>query len=88
MVYHRPIMRTTVDTPDHLLAEAKQLAAKRHPPLTRLLGDSLRLYLSEQRLRRAQIGLLPLPLLRDPVSVNGGPPLQRLFDLRPTSALP
>jgi hypothetical protein len=55
-VYHHRIMRTTVDIPEHLLVEAKQLAAERHLPLTRLFEDSLRLYLGEQRLRRAQTG--------------------------------
>ena len=51
MVYHHHVMRTTVDIPDHLLAEAEQLAAEGHLPLTRLLEDSLRFYLSEQRMR-------------------------------------
>lgn len=71
IVYHHRIMRTTVDIPDHLLFEAKQLAAERHLPLTRLFEDSLRLYLGEQRLRRAQTVPEPLPLLRDPVLVAG-----------------
>ncbi len=44
-MYHHRIMRTTIDIPDHLLVEAKQLAAERHLPLTRLFEDSLRLYL-------------------------------------------
>jgi hypothetical protein len=64
-------MRTTIDVPDHLLAEAKQLAAERRLPLTRLFEDSLRFYLSEQRLRQAQGVPPPLPLLRDPVPVTG-----------------
>jgi hypothetical protein len=70
-VYHHHIMRTTVDIPDHLLVEAKQLAAERHIPLTRLFEDSLRLYLGEQRLRQAQDAPVPLPLLRDPAPVAG-----------------
>lgn len=61
-------MRTTVDIPDHLLSEAKQLAA------------SLRLYLGEQRLQRAQDPPAPLPLLRDPAPVAG-------IDLDDTSLL-
>jgi len=73
-------MRTTVDIPDHLLSEAKQLAAERHLPLTRLFEDSLRLYLGEQRLRRVQDAPSPLPLLRDPVPVAG-------IDLDDTSLL-
>jgi hypothetical protein len=64
-------MRTTVDIPEHLLVEAKQLAAERHLSLTRLFEDSLRLYLGEQRLRRVQVGPAPLPILRDPVPVEG-----------------
>lgn len=79
-VYHHRIMRTTVDIPDHLLVEAKQLAAEQHVPLTRLFEDSLRLYLGEQRLRRAQDAPAPLPLLRDPVPVAG-------VDLNDTSRL-
>jgi hypothetical protein len=80
VMYHPPIMRTTIDIPDHLLVEAKQLAAERHLPLTRLFEDSLRLYLGEQRLRRAQVEPSPLPLLRDPVPVAG-------IDLDDTSRL-
>lgn len=71
MMYRQHIMRTTIDIPDHLFVEAKQLAAERHLPLTRLFEDSLRLYLGEQRLRRAQAEPAPLPLLRDPVPVAG-----------------
>jgi hypothetical protein len=66
--------------PEHLLVEAKQLAAERHLSLTRLFEDSLRLYLGEQRLRRTQTGPEPLPLLRDPVPVEG-------IDLKDTSRL-
>jgi hypothetical protein len=73
-------MRTTVDIPDHLFSEAKQLAAERHLPLTRLFEDSLRLYLGEQRLRHAQDAPGPLPLLRDPAPVAG-------IDLDDTSLL-
>ena len=70
-MYHHCVMRTTIDIPDHLLVEAEQLAAERHLPLTRLFEDSLRLYLGEQRLRRAPTAPAPLPLLRDPVPVAG-----------------
>lgn len=64
-------MRTTIDLPEHLLVEAKHLAAERHLPLTRLFEDSLRLYLGQQRLRRAQVEPAPLPLFCDPVPVEG-----------------
>lgn len=45
-------MRTTIDIPDHLLVEAKQLAAKQHRPLTVLVSESLRAYLAEQRMQK------------------------------------
>lgn len=80
MVYLYYVMRTTVDIPEHLLVEAKQLAAERHLPLARLFEDSLRLYLGEQRPRRAQTEPMPLPLLREPVPVKG-------IDLDDTSRL-
>ena len=73
-------MRTTIDIPEHLLVEAKQLAAERRLPLSRLFEDSLRLYLGEQRSRRAQAKPAPLPILRDPVPVEG-------IDLNDTSRL-
>lgn len=73
-------MRTTIDIPEHLLIEAKQLAAERRLPLTRLFEDSLRLYLGEQRSRRAQVEPAPLPILRDSVPVAG-------IDLDDTSRL-
>ena len=79
-VYHDSVMRTTIDVPDHLLAEAKQLAAERRLPLTRLFEDSLRFYLREQRLRQGQDPPPPLPVLRDPVPVEG-------IDLDDTSRL-
>lgn len=73
-------MRTTVDLPDHLLVEAKQLAAERHLPLTRLFEESLRSYLGEQRLRRRDAAPPPLPVLKGPVPVKG-------VDLSDTSRL-
>lgn len=73
-------MRTTIDVPDHLLAEAKQMAAERRLPLTRLFEDSLRFYLRAQRLRQAEGAPPPLPVLRDPVPVEG-------IDLDDTSRL-
>jgi hypothetical protein len=63
-------MRTTIDLPDHLLVDAKKLAAERHVPLTRVLEESLRSYLSEQRLR-ASGETTPLPVLADPTPVAG-----------------
>jgi hypothetical protein len=80
MVYLPHVMRTTVDLPEQLLAEARQLAAERHLPLTRLFEDSLSSYLREQRKQRPKDVPPPLPLLRDPVPVPG-------IDLDDTSRL-
>jgi hypothetical protein len=63
-------MRTTVDLPDHLLIAAKKLAAERRMPLTRLFEESVRCYLSEQRMRVVEEPA-PLPVLRGPVPVPG-----------------
>jgi hypothetical protein len=63
-------MRTTIDLPDHLLVDAKKLAAERHVPLTRLLEESLRAYLSDQRLRTREEPA-PLPVLAAPAPVPG-----------------
>ena len=40
-------MRTTINIPDHLLLEAKRLAAQRRTSLTKILEDSLRKYLAD-----------------------------------------
>jgi hypothetical protein len=74
-------MRTTVDLPDHLLVEAKQLAAARRIPLTRVLEESLRAYLAQERVR--EVEAVPIPTL--PV-VAGARPV-RGIDLDDTSAL-
>ncbi len=63
-------MRTTIDLPDHLLVDAKKLAAERHLPLTRLLEESLRAYLGEERLRRREEPA-PLPILTEPSPLPG-----------------
>ena len=67
---HNRIMRTTIDLPDHLLVDAKKLAAERHVPLTRLLEESLRAYLSDQRLRVREKPTR-LPVLTAPAPVAG-----------------
>jgi hypothetical protein len=72
-------MRTTVDLPDHLLVEAKKLAAERRVPLTRVFEESVRSYLSEQRLRRTGPPV-QLPVLREPALRPG-------IDLDDTSRL-
>ncbi len=73
-------MRTTVDIPDHLLSEASNWPLNGICRSPRLFEDSLRLYLGEQRLQRAQDAPAPLPLLRDPAPVAG-------IDLDDTSLL-
>lgn len=74
-------MRTTVDLPDHLLVEAKQLAAARRIPLTRVLEESLRAYLAQERSNDAGAASIPaLPVVRDARPVRG-------IDLDDTSAL-
>lgn len=78
MLYHRIIMRTTVDLPDHLLVEAKKLAAERHLSFTRIVEESLRSYLAEQRMQKPMAEVKPLPVLREPVP---------LVDLDDTSRL-
>ncbi len=69
-MWHHRILRTTVDVPDHLLVDAKKLAADRCLPLTRVLEESLRSYLSEQRLR-AREEPAPLPVLAGPAPAAG-----------------
>lgn len=61
-------MRTTVDIPDTLLVDAKKLAAERRIPLTRLVEESLRSYLSDERLRSKE-AVPPLPVLARPAPV-------------------
>ena len=77
-MYHQR-MRTTLDIPDHILVEAKKLAADRRLPLTRIVEESLRSFLSEQRARSAEPPP-PLPVVRDAAPRHG-------IDLDDTSRL-
>lgn len=72
-------MRTTIDLPDQALVDAQKLAAERHVPLTRLLEESLRAYLREDRSRSRETPT-PLPVLSSPAPVPG-------IDLDDTSRL-
>ncbi len=81
MMYHRSIMRTTVDLPDHLLIEAKKLAAERHSSLTRIVEESLRSFLADQRLALADREPLPLPTLKRPRPLIGLDDTSRLWEL-------
>ena len=74
-------MRTTIDLPDDLLVEAKRLAAERRIPLTRILEESLRAYLVEERARaREPESTSELPVIRDVRPIPG-------IELDDTSAL-
>lgn len=80
-MWYKRIMRTTVDLPDHLLIAAKQLAAERRIPLTRVLEESLRAYLAEERAgARDADPSPPLPIVRGVRPARG-------IDLDDTSAL-
>lgn len=68
-----------MDLPEHLLVEAKKLAAERRVPLTRVFEESVRSYLSEHRMRGAGTPVR-LPVLLEP-------DLQPGVDLDDTSRL-
>ena len=74
-------MRTTVNIADHLLVEAKKLAASERTSLTAILEDSLRSYLAEHasgKPRRGDGRELPVS--------DAGPPVAGV-DLNDTSDL-
>ena len=73
-------MRTTLDIADHVLIEAKQLAARRRSSLARLVEDSLRKYLAEETAGRSPERRPRLRLM------DGGEPLPGI-DLTDTSEL-
>jgi len=80
-MHHRSIMRTTVDLADHLLLQAKRLAASQRTSLTAVMEDSLRLYLAsvpERATKKAEPFRLPV--------ADGGKQV-RGVDLDDTSAL-
>jgi len=75
-------MRTTVDIPDHILIEAKKLAATRKTSLASVVADSLRKYLADCR-REEEEG--PKEHYEIPL-VESGPPVEGV-DLNDTSML-
>lgn len=77
---HNDIMRTTVNIPDHLLIEAKKLAATRRSSLASVIADSLRKYLSEYRGEPVGRAEFKLPV------VHAGSPIEGV-DLDDTSML-
>ena len=81
MRHHGITMRTTVSIADHLLLQAKRLAAARRTSLAKVVEDSLRKYLAEQELSAAQTRhTYDLPLLDGGGVVSG-------VDLNDTSSL-
>lgn len=81
MMPHNSVMRTTVNVADHLLIEAKRLAAVRRTSLAKVVEDSLRRYLAAAREERAG---RPVDW-RLPV-IDAGPPVPGV-DLDDTSEL-
>lgn len=73
-------MRTTVVLPEHLLVEAKKLAADRKTSLTRVLEESLRGFLARERAAPRVRPPASLPVLRRPRPARG-------VDLTDTSRL-
>ncbi len=72
MMQHDRTMRTTVDLPSHLLIEAKKLAAVRRTSVTRILEESLRAYIAEERAHpREAAAPLGLPVVRGVRPVRG-----------------
>ena len=62
-------MRTTVDIADHLIVEAKKLAAEEHRSLRAVVEDALRLFVGERRRVRPRGRKAHLPVC------DAGPPL-------------
>jgi len=52
-------MRTTIRLDDHLLAQAKQLAARTHRTLTAVIEDALREVLARRNQTRKKVVKLP-----------------------------
>ena len=77
---HTDIMRTTVNIPDHLMIQAKKLAATRKLPLTVIFEESIRLYLAEQKKLKQEFTPTTLPIGDMGPLVNG-------IDLNDTSEL-
>lgn len=74
-------MRTTITLPEHLLVEAKHLAAEQRTSLTRILEASLRAYLAQLRSApQPDDRVRPLPVIRNARPVKG-------VDLTDTSTL-
>ena len=77
---HIYAMRTTLDIADHVLIEAKQVAARRRLTLAGLVEDSLRKYLSAEASGPASRKRFRLRMM------DGGAPLPGI-DLTDTSDL-
>src|SRR5262245_30348780 len=65
MMSHHDVMRTTIALPEHLLIEAKKLAAERHISLAGLIEESVRAYLHHEHQRVREVAVnYDLPLDR------------------------
>ena len=81
MAWHDDVMRTTVNIAEHLLLEAKRLAATRRTSLAKIVEDSLRKYLADCRVEEQRgRGTWEIP------SIDAGEAAPNV-DLNDTSAL-
>lgn len=52
MMRQAPVMRTTVDLPEHIILEARRIASARKTSLSRTIEYDLRKYLADERTKR------------------------------------
>jgi hypothetical protein len=76
-------MRTTINLPDSLLAQAKKAAVDADTTLTDFVADAIRLTLAQKK-RRSLEDVPPMPTFRPPPGEEGWQPG---VDLDDTSAL-
>lgn len=77
-------MKTTIDLPDDLLIEAKQVAARRRTTLKEMLTRSLRREIGREEAPAAdsafEIGPLGLPVLKGSGKILSAADFQRIID--------
>ena len=66
-------MRTTINLPDGLLAQAKRAALDRETTLTEFIADAIRLALARKK-ARAKSDVPPLPVFTPPPGQEGFQP--------------
>jgi hypothetical protein len=64
-------MRTTLNVADHLLIEARKVAADRRTTLTEIVEESLRAFLASERARPPAAKDLAIPVNREARPVPG-----------------